>query len=109
MIAKSGIGYYLLDHLYQSLFQDLPGVPNLFVINLVDPVEARLVIVVGLELRTKDLGMDLLPLGRRPSRVMHTIRDIADEQLLGEIARVHPVEYSLADLTMKPGHAIDIL
>ena len=62
-----------------------------------------------LEFGAEDPGMNLLPLGSSPCRIVDSVGDIADEQFLGKVTRIHPAEDILAHLAMQPGNSIDIL
>ena len=109
MVALRRVGDTLLHNVYQSLLEGLPGLPDLRVRHFVDALETRLVIVVRGELRAEHTGVDLLPLGGRPSRVMHAVGHIADEQFLRQIARIDAAENLLADITVKHRHTVDVL
>ena len=109
MVAERRIGDDRLDPLDEFGFESLPGLPDLGIRNIVDTLETFPVIVMGGELRSEDFGMDLLPLLGSPGRIMHTIGHIADVKLFREITRIHVIEDLLADLTVEPGDAIDVL
>ena len=109
MVAGRRIGDYLLHDLDQAGLEDLPGRPYFLIRDLVHPVEAGFVVLVGLEFWTEYLGVDLLPLGCRPCRIMYSVGHIADEEFLGEVAGIHPVEDILAHLTVEPRHSVDVL
>ena len=109
VVAERRIGDDRLDPLDEFGFESLPGLPDLGIRNIVDTLETFPVIVMGGELRSEDFGMDLLPLLGSPSRIMHTIGHIADVKLFREITRIHVTEDLLADLTVEPGDANDVL
>ena len=101
MVGNSRVGEFLLDHIDEGGLEFLPGVPNLLVSYLVDTLEAFLVIVVCLELRSEHLGVNSLPLFGCPCRVVNAVGYVADMEFLREIARIHRSEDILADLAVK--------
>ena len=107
--AQDRIGEAFADGADQFLLEGLADVPDLRVRHGVDALEALLVVVVRLELGAEHLGVQLLPILRRPGRVVDAVGDVADIKLLGEVAREHVREDVLADLAVQHGHAVDIL
>ena len=103
------IGYTFLDHLYHPGTKLVAHVPDHTVVYIVDTLEALLVVFVGGELGAEYLGVNLLPLRRSPCGIMHSICHIADMQFLGQIARPETAKNLLADLTVHPAHAVDLL
>ena len=101
MVALCRVGNTLLHDVYQPLLEGLSCLPDLRIRHFVDALEARLVVVVRGELRTEHTGVDLLPLGRGPSRVVDTVGHVADEQFLRLIARIDAAEYLLADIPVQ--------
>ena len=85
----------------QLLLQVALDLPDLLVGNLVDSLEALLVIVVGLEFLAEHPRVDGLPLRGAPGRIVDAVGYIANEQFLRQIARVHVREDVLAHLAVK--------
>ncbi len=109
VVAKSGIADPFLHDPDQACLQGFPDRPDLLVRNLVDFFKALLVIVMGREFRTEDPRMHLFPFGSSPGRIMDPVRDIADEQFLRQVTRVHIAEDLLAHLAVQHRNAVDIL
>ena len=101
VVALCRVGNTLLHDVYQPLLEGLSCLPDLRIRHFVDALEARLVVVVRGKLRTEHTGVDLLPLGRGPSRVVDTVGHVADEQFLRLIARIDAAEYLLADIPVQ--------
>ena len=101
MVALCRVGNTLLHDVYQPLLEGLSCLPDLRIRHFVDALEARLVVVVRGELWTEHTGVDLLPLGRGPSRIVDTVGHVADEQFLRLIARIDAAEYLLADIPVQ--------
>ena len=103
------IGYPLLDHLYHPGTKFVSHVPDHTVVYIVDALEALLVVLVGSELGTEHLGVNLLPLRRGPCGIMHSVGHIAYVQLLRQITGPQTAQNLLADLAVHPAHAVDLL
>ena len=81
----------------------------LLVRDIIDALEAALVVVVRLELGAEHLGVNGFPLLGSPCGIVDAVGDIADMKLFREIALVHIRKYVLADLSVKHRHAVDVL
>ena len=109
MIRDCRIREFLLHSIDESFLESLSGIPDVSIRYLVDTLEAFLVIMMCLELRSEYLRMNSLPFLGSPSRIVNPISHIADMQFLRQISRIHVRENFLAHLSVKHGHAIHIL
>ena len=109
MGAHDRVGQALADGADQFLLEDLAHTPDLGVRHGIDALEALLVVVVRLEFGAEHLGVQLLPVLGSPGRIVDAVGDVADIELLREVARIHVGEDVLADLAVQHGHAVDVL
>ena len=89
----------LVDELLAECSADTP---NLLIRYLVDTVEARLVIVVSLELLTEYLSVYCLPLRCSSCRIVNTVSHVAYVKLLWKVTWPHVTEDIAAYLTVEP-------
>ena len=103
------VGQAPLDIGHKVALELLADSPDLLIGKFVHSVKALLVIVMCLELGAEHLGVQLLPLLRRPGGIVDAVGHVAHMELLGKVSRVHVGEDVLADLAMEHGHAVDVL
>ena len=78
VIGSRGIAHVLLNGFNEFMAQVLSDTPDLIIRDFIDTIKAAFIVVVGFELLTEDLCMNLFPLRSSPCGVMDSVGDMAN-------------------------------
>ena len=102
--------FVLHGHIVEEfLLQCLTRFPYLFVGAVVDAVPNLLVRLVAEVLCIEVLGIDFAPFRSAPCGEVNAVGDVADMAFFGIIAVPDAIEHLLADLSVQPTYAVDLL
>ena len=102
MACCSRVRKTVLNLIDEFLTECSTDVPYFLIRNLVDTLEARLVIVVSLECLSEYLGVNSLPLWCSPCRIVNAICNVAYVKLLWKVCWPHVTEDIAAYFTVEP-------
>ena len=109
LILQPSLAELFLDIIEQFMLQRHARSPDFIVGHVVDGFPNLRIRLVGHEFLVEIFGIDLAPLGSRPSREVNAVGDVAHVVFLGEITFPNRREHFLRHPSVEFRHAIDLL